>query len=92
MPPHHSTSDSNTHPIPHIVGYSALFDINEDKVFTHMDLPLMDPQDVVPYTTPEYPPWDDVSPVGISSHLLCLTLIIDRPSYSLGLPSGGKQG
>ena len=61
MPPHHSHSDRCTRPVPHVVGYLALFDTNKDEVFTHMDLPAMDPQDIVPYTTVEYSSQDNVS-------------------------------
>ena len=69
MPPHRSSSDCCTCPVPCVMGYSALFDVNEDEVFTCMDLPAMDPQDVVPYTTPEYPSQDDVSMFEFSSLL-----------------------
>ena len=72
------------------MGYSALFNINKDEVFTCMDLPLIDPWEVVPYTTPEYPSQDDVSTFDISSYLLYLILIIDRSLYSSGPPPGGK--
>ena len=61
MPPHHSSSDRHTCSVPRVMGYSALFNVNKDEVFTHMDLPAMDPRDVVPYTTLEYPSQDDVS-------------------------------
>ena len=62
MPPHcTSTVDCHTRPVPYVMGYSALFDINPDEVFTHLDLPLMDPRDVVPYTTVNYPSRDNVS-------------------------------
>ena len=62
MPPHRtSTVDRRTCPVPRVMGYSALFDLNTDKVFTHLDLPLMDPQDVIPYTTVDYPSRDNVS-------------------------------
>ena len=66
MPPHHSTSDHHTCPVPHVVGYSALFNVNEDEVFTHMDLPAMDPWDIIPYTSLEYPSQDNVSMSWIS--------------------------
>ena len=61
MPPHCSRSDHRTHPVPCVVGYSTLFDNNKDEVFTCMDLPAMDPQDVILYTTVEYPSRDNVS-------------------------------
>ena len=61
MPPHCSTIDRCTHPVPRVVGYSALFNINANEVFTCLDLASMDFQDVVPYTTPKYPSWDNVS-------------------------------
>ena len=64
MPPHHtSTVDHRTRPVPCVMGYSALFDLNTDEVFTHLDLPLMDPWDVVPYTTVDYRSQNDVSSV-----------------------------
>ena len=62
MPPYRtSTLDHRTHPVPRVMGYSALFDLNTDEVFTRLDLPLMDPLDVAPYTTVDYPSWDNVS-------------------------------
>ena len=61
MPPHCSTLDHCTRPIPCVMGYSALFDLNTDEVFTHLDLPSMDYWDVVPYTTINYPSRDNVS-------------------------------
>ena len=62
MPPHHtSTVDHCTRPVPRVMGYSALFDLNTDEVFTRLDLPLMDPRDIVPYTTIDYPSRDNVS-------------------------------
>ena len=61
MPPHHSSLDHHTHPVPHVMGYSTLFDLNTDEVFTQLDLPSMDFRDVVPYTTVDYPSRDNVS-------------------------------
>jgi hypothetical protein len=62
MPPHRTTPiDRRLLPVPRVMGYSAILDHNEDEVFTRLDLPLMDPRDVVPYTTPEYPSLDNVS-------------------------------
>jgi hypothetical protein len=64
MPPHRTTRiDRRVLPVPRVMGYSAILDTNEDEVFTRLDLPLMDPRDVVPYTTPEYPSLDNVSPL-----------------------------
>ena len=62
MPPHRTpTVDRRTRPVPRVMGYSALFDINTDEVFTRLDLPIMDPREVVPYTTVDYPSRDNVS-------------------------------
>ena len=62
MPPQRTTTVSHrTCPVPRVMGYSALFDLNTDEVFTHLDLPLMDPREVVPYTTVDYPTRDNVS-------------------------------
>ena len=62
MPPHRtSTVSSRTRPVPCVMGYSALFDLNTDEVFTRLDLPIMDPREVVPYTTVDYPTRDNVS-------------------------------
>ena len=62
MPPHRtSTVDHCTRPVPRVMGYSALFDLNTDEALTRLDLPLMDPRDVVPYTTVDHPLWDNVS-------------------------------
>ena len=56
-----STVSHRTHPVPCVMGYSALFDLNTDEVFTRLDLPIMDPREVVPYTTVDYPTRDNVS-------------------------------
>ena len=62
MPPQRTTTVSHrTRPVPRVMGYSALFDLNTDEVFTRLDLPLMDPREVVPYTTINYPSRDNVS-------------------------------
>ena len=72
MPPHRtSTLDRRTRPVPRVMGYSALFDLNTDEVFTRLDLPLMDPRDIVPYTTVDYPSRDNVS-----LHPLCCLLFV----------------
>ena len=70
MPPAHSTIDRRTHPIPRMMGYSALFDTNMDEVFTRLDLPSMDFRDVVPYTTVDYPSQDNV---GVS---FCFSFLV----------------
>ena len=56
-----STVSSCTRPVPRVMGYSALFDLNTNEVFTRLDLPIMDPQEVVPYTAVDYPSRDNVS-------------------------------
>ena len=56
-----STVSSRTRPVPRVMGYSALFDLNTDEVFTRLDLPIMDPREVIPYTTVDYPSRDNVS-------------------------------
>ena len=61
MPPACSTIDRRTRPVPCMMGYSALFDTNMDEVFTCLDLPSMDFQEVVPYTTVDYPSRDNVN-------------------------------
>ena len=62
MPPQRtSTVSSRTRPVPRVMGYSALFDLNTNKVFTRLNLPIMDPREVVPYTTVDYPTRDNVS-------------------------------
>ena len=61
LPHRSSTVDCHTRPVPCVMGYLALFDLNTDEVFTRLDLPLMDPWDVVPYPTVDYPSQDNVS-------------------------------
>ena len=62
MPPQRtSTVSSRTCPVPRVMGYSTLFDLNTDEVFTRLDLPIMDPREVIPYTTVDYPSRDNVS-------------------------------
>ena len=55
------------------MGYSALFDLNTDEVFTHLDLPIMDHREVVPYTTIDYPTRDNVS-LFVSLLFVCLLI------------------
>ena len=64
-----STVSSRVRPVPRVMGYSALFDINTDEVFTRLDLPIMDPREVVLYTTVDYPTRDNVSPFALCCYL-----------------------
>ena len=63
------------------MGYSALFDINTDEVFTRLDLPIMDPREVVPYTTVDYPTRDNVSRFTRLLLVVLLIRFVDRTSY-----------
>ena len=81
MPPHCTPIDRHTRPVPRVMGYSALFDLNTDEVFTHLDLPHMDFRDVVPYTTVDYPSWDDVSISSFCHPYSFLSGFIDRSLY-----------
>ena len=76
-----STVSSRTRPVPRVMGYSALFDLNTDEVFTRLDLPIMDPREVVPYTTVDYPSRDNVSPSPLLLLIVLLIRFIDRTSY-----------
>ena len=82
MPPHRtSTVSSRTRPVPRVMGYSALFDLNTDEVFTRLDLPIMDPREVVPYTTVDYPTRDNVSLFTFLLLVVLLIRFVDRTSY-----------
>ena len=82
MPPHRtSTVSSRTRPVPRVMGYSALFDLNTDEVFTRLDLPIMDPREVVPYTTVDYPTRDNVSLFTLLLLVVLLIRFVDRTSY-----------
>ena len=76
-----STVSSRTRPVPRVMGYSALFDLNTDEVFTRLDLPIMDPREVVPYTTVDYPTRDNVSLFTLLLLVVLLIRFIDRTSY-----------
>ena len=76
-----STVSSHTCPVPRVMGYSALFDLNTDEVFTRLDLPIMDPWEVVPYTTVDYPTRDNVSSFTLLVLIVLLIRFIDRTSY-----------
>ena len=82
MPPQRtSTVSSRTRPVPRVMGYSALFDLNTDEVFTRLDLPIMDPREVVPYTTVDYPTRDNVSLFTLLLLVVLLIRFVDRTSY-----------
>ena len=76
MPAICSTINCCTLPVPCVQGYSVLTDTNEDSVFTRLDLPRMDTQEVVPYLSAEYPSMDDVC-FPLYSFLLSANLLID---------------
>ena len=76
-----STVSSRTRPVPRVMGYSALFDLNTDEVFTRLDLPIMDPREVVPYTTVDYPTRDNVSLFTLLLLIVLLIRFVDRASY-----------
>ena len=78
MPPHHSSVNCCTHPVPHVMGYSALFDLNTDEVFTCLNLPSMDYWDVVPYTTVDYPSRNNVSVSSFLSPFVVLSYPVYR--------------
>ena len=79
MPAQRSTINRRLLPVPRVQGYSVLADTNEDSVFTRLDLPRMDTQEVVPYLSAEYPTLDEVCPDLIYLSFLLISLLVGNP-------------
>ena len=55
-----STINCRLLPVPCVQSYSVLTDTNKDSVFTRINLPCMDTQEVIPYLSAKYPLMDDI--------------------------------
>ena len=78
MPPARNTSRTRRQfgPVPHVVGYNAALRIEDPEAYTHLDLPLADQRDIVPFGDNPYPTLDEAS-ISFPS-LLPLLLIFIR--------------
>ena len=69
MPPacNNSRTCHQFSPIPCVVGYNAALRIEDPEAYTHLDQPLADARDVVPFGDNPYPTLDEVSALSFTN-------------------------
>ena len=79
MPANHHHSNSYcadlSSSVPHVLGYASYLRLEDEEVYTHLDQPLVDCWEVVPFGNNPYPSRDDVS-LFFFSFILSLFLIV----------------